>query len=225
MGRPLRAAEGGMVYHVLNGANARDLFFEDERDYETFEQVIADALMRKPVRLLAYCLMPDHWQMLVWPRGGGDLSGFARWLTLTHTQRRHARYQTAGTGHIYRGRFKSFPVQSDGHFLTVCQYVERNARRAGLVRRAQDWRFGSLWHALHPDPDAPLKLSRWPVPRPADWVKRVNAPLTPAEEESVQRSIQRGQPFGGPVWQSRTTKRLGLESTFRPRGRPRKNPE
>jgi hypothetical protein len=88
------------------------------------------------MRLLAYCLMPNHFHLLVWPRADGDLSQFLRWLTVTHTQRWHAHHRTAGTGHLYQGRFKSFPVQSDEHFLTVCRYVERNALRANLVGRA-----------------------------------------------------------------------------------------
>ena len=72
------------------------------------------------------------------------------WLTLTHTQRWHAHHHTTGTGHLYQGRFKSFPVQSDEHFLTVCRYVERNALRANLVKRAEDWLWNSLWHRQRP---------------------------------------------------------------------------
>jgi len=132
---------------------------------------------------------------------------------------------TAGTGHLYKGRFKSFPVQSDEHFLTVCRYVERDALRADLVERAQDWRWGSLWaRRARPDPDRPA-LSPWPIERPRDWTARVNRPFGPAEEEAVQRSLRRGQPFGADSWRDEVAARLGLESTFRPRGRPRKQPE
>ena len=121
------------------------------------------------MRVLAYCFMPNHFHLLLWPRGDGDLSQFMQWLTLTHTQRWHAHHHTAGSGHLYQGRFKSFPVQSDDHFLTVCRYVERNALRAGLAVRAEDWRWGSLarWHIN--DADAEPKLSRWPIDRPKDW--------------------------------------------------------
>jgi putative transposase len=144
-------------------------------------------------------------------------------LTLTHTQRWHAHHHTAGSGHLYQGRFKSFPVQSDEHFLTVCRYLERNALRAGLAERAEDWPWGSLARGLTCEGDAALRLSRWPINRPPDWTRRVNLPMTPAEEEAVQRSIHRGQPYGTERWQKRTASRLGLESTFRPRGRPIKN--
>uniref|UniRef100_UPI00196B28C2 transposase n=1 Tax=Aquisphaera insulae TaxID=2712864 RepID=UPI00196B28C2 len=103
------------------------------------------ALARYQMRLLAYCLMPNHFHLLVWPREAGDLSDFMRWLTMTHTQRWHAYHRTVGTGHLYQGRYKSFPVQSVEHFLTVCHYVERNALRAGLVERRS--LKGSFWSA------------------------------------------------------------------------------
>jgi putative transposase len=186
--------------------------------------VLAEAVGRDRMRLLADGLTLNPWHLLLWPAGDGDLSRFVRWLTLTHTQRWHAHHHTAGSGHLDQGRFKSFPVQSDAHFGTVCRSVERNAVRAGLVARAEVWRWGSLWRA-QPSPAAPgPSLSKWPVERPADWVERVNRALTPAEEESVRRSLQRGQPFGDPRWQTLTATRLGLGSTLQPRGRPRKKP-
>src|ERR1700688_576404 len=64
MGRPHRAAEGGYVYHVLNRANARMPVFEDEGDYEAFETVLAQAVERTETRLLAYCVMPNHWHLV-----------------------------------------------------------------------------------------------------------------------------------------------------------------
>ena len=114
--------------------------FEKEEDYEAFERVLQEAVERVEMRLLAYCLMPNHWHLVAWPREDKELSRFTGWLTLTHTQRWHAHRGTTGTGHLYQGRFKSFPVQSDAHFLTVCRYVERNALRANLVACAEDWR-------------------------------------------------------------------------------------
>ena len=146
MGRPLRVAAGGIVYHMLNRANARLPIFQKDGDYEAFERIIQEALEHVPgMRLLTYCLMPNHWHLVVWPGADGELSDFGHWLTLTHTQRWHAHYRDVGAGHLYQGRFKSFPVQADEHFLTLCRYVERNPVRANLVARAEDWRWGGLW--------------------------------------------------------------------------------
>ena len=156
---------------------------------------------------------------IVWPRHDGEWSRFVGWLTLTHTQRLHAHRHTAGGGHLYQGRFQSFPVQEDDHLLTVLRYVERNPLRAGLVRRARDWRWSSLAAADGPGPR--VVLADWPVPRPADWAERVERPETEAELEALRRSLTRGQPFGEAGWVRRAARDLGLEGTFRPRGRPK----
>ena len=116
------------------------VLFEKDGDYAAFERVLQEAVDRLNPRLLGYCLMPNHWHLVLHPRADGDLSQFMRWLTVTHTQRCHAHRGTAGTGPVYQGRFESFPVQSDEHLLAVLRYVERNPLRANLVQRARHWR-------------------------------------------------------------------------------------
>jgi putative transposase len=217
-----RAAPGGYVYHALNRGVARLTLFEKPGDYEAFERVLGEALQEHPTRLLAYCLMPNHWHFVLWPAQDGELTAFLRWLTHTHTQRWHAHYHTSGTGHLYQGRFKAFPIQEDDHLYTVLRYVERNPLRAGLVPRAESWRWSSLGRGAGAGV-ADLHLHPWPVPRPRDWVEHVNRPETEAELEAVRRSVVRGQPFGGDDWQRQTAARLGLDFTLRPRGRPKKN--
>jgi putative transposase len=214
-----------LVYHVLNRAVARLALFEKDADYEAFERVMGEALEKHPTRLLAYQLMPNHWHLVIWPREDGELTEFVRWLTHTHVMRWHAHYQTAGSGHLYQARFKSFPVQTDEHFYTLLRYVERNALRAGLAERAEQWRWSSLWRRDSGGADARALLHGWPLPEPADWVRRVNRPQTEAELKAVRQSLRRGSPFGTSQWQVRTAKRLGLEWTLRPRGRPRRKAE
>jgi putative transposase len=220
MGRALRVAQGGFVYHVLNRANARLPIFESDKDYEAFEAILAEGVERFQPRLLAYCLMPNHWHLVVWPEEDGVLSRFTGWITLTHTQRWHASRRSAGSGHLYQGRFKSFPVQENDHFYTLCRYVERNALRARLVKRAENWRWSSLWRTTQPDRQLRGMLSRWPLPRPRAWLKWVNTPQTELEELAVQRSIRRGSPLGDGAWTEQTARQLGLQSTLRLRGRP-----
>src|SRR5712691_2380519 len=221
MGRTKRADDGGMVFHVLNRANARATIFKTPEDYAAFERVLKEALDRVAMRVLSYCVMPNHWHLVLWPRRDGDLSQFMGWLTLTHTQRWHAQHDTVGTGHLYQGRFKSFPVQSDEHFLTVCRYVERNALRAKLVKRAEDWMWSSLWHRQQRTEFAQSVLSKWPVPCPRQWRQHVNRAQSDAELAALRRSVTRGSPFGESNWTKRIVKRLGLEVTMRPRGRPK----
>ena len=192
MPRRHREASGGIVYHVLNRAVGRMKLFETDSDYVAFERVLTETWERTGVRILCYCVMPNHWHLILWPREDGELSEVMRWLTVTHTQRWHAHYHTSGTGPIYQGRFKSFPVESDEHFLTVARYVERNALRANLVERAQDWSWSSFWRRRQRDKSVAKLLSEWPIPRPSDWTRRVNRPLTPGELKSVRHCVRRG---------------------------------
>ncbi|QDT60556.1 Transposase IS200 like protein [Stieleria bergensis] len=221
MPRPKRADEANCLYHALNRGNAKSEIFKKDADYNAFERILAEGLERYPCQILAYQLMSNHWHFVLRPTENGGMSNFLRWVTLTHTQRYHAHYQTSGQGHVYQGRFKSFPIQDDDHFFVVARYVERNALRAELVDRAEDWRWGSLYRWLsRPEPD-PKLLSAWPLARLPGWVARVNEPLTQGEIDAVRWSIKRGSPFGNETWVESTARRFDLESTLRPRGRPR----
>ena len=225
MPRTNRIAPGGWVFHVLNRGNARMEIFGKDADYRAFELILRETAERFRMRLLCYCLMPNHWHLVLWPRGDGDLGRFMQRLTITHVRCWHLHRQSVGHGHLYQGLYKSFPIQQDEHFLTVCRYVERNPLRAKLVRRAEDWPWCSLnlrqTPASQSGEERPL-LSAWPVDCPANWRKLVNQAQTAAEVEALRRAVQRGRPFGGESWEKQAATRLGLQSTLRSRGRPRK---
>lgn len=221
MPRPPRADEAGGLYHALNRGNARNTIFHKADDYAAFERIMAEGVERYEIELFAYQLMPNHWHLVLRSGEDGEMSRFLRWTTATHTMRYHAHYDTSGQGHVYQGRYKSFPIQDDDHFLTVCRYVERNSLRANLVKRAQDWRWGSLYRWLQkPEPD-PALLAAWPMRRSPGWLQRVNQALTKDELNALRNSSQRGSPFGDDPWTASVVKRLGLQSTLRSRGRPR----
>jgi putative transposase len=212
-----------MVFHVLNRGNAGDPIFLEDADYDAFEEIMCRTAEQVPMRILGYCLMPNHWHLVLWPLQDGDLGRFMQRLTTTHVRRRHLFRQTVGRGHLYQGNYKSFPIQSDDHLLTVLRYVERNPVRPTLVPRAEHWRWNSLSRRLHPDENGKKPaLCPWPIPRPADWLARVNRALSKKDLDALRLSVIRGRPFGTDAWQKRAAKRLGLESTFRPRGRPKK---
>ncbi len=221
MPRPLRVDKAGYAYHVLNRANARLEIFHQDSDYQAFEKVLSQACERVSMQLLSYCLMPNHWHLVLSPHHDGDLARFMTWLTMTHTQRWHAYHNSVGSGHLYQGRYKSFPIQSDEHFLTVCRYVERNALQANLVRKAQNWRWCSLWQREHPDFENDILLSDWPIDLPKNWLSLVNKPFSDKESQALQQCIQRDRPYGSGPWLTRIIRRFSLESTIRPRGRPR----
>lgn len=220
MPRPPRADVAGQFYHALNRGNARQPIFHKDEDYEAFEHILKEGLEKYPVDLLCYQWMPNHWHMILMPREDRAMGRLLYWVSMTHAARHHAHYRATGTGHLYQGRFKSFPVQSDDHFLVVCRYVERNALAARLVDRAEDWRFGSLynWNGGK----CGVSLTQWPIRRPRGWNARVNEPLNEKEEKQLQRAIVRSQPFGDPSWVESTARKYNLESTLRNLGRPRK---
>jgi putative transposase len=222
MPRTARVAPGGMVYHVINrGVGKQDLFNSDE-DYLAFERVLVETLEKRPMRLLGYCLMPNHWHFVLWPENDGDLGRFMQRLTVTHVTRWQTNYNMVGYGHLYQGRFKSFPVETDDHFYQVMRYVERNALRANLVSDAKEWPWGSLWINQFGAPEHRAMLSRWPTSRPRSWLQYVNEPQTEAELESLRRSCTRGTPYGSTQWVDQTVKELCLEATMRKPGRPKK---
>jgi putative transposase len=254
MPRTARAVRAGVVYHMINRGNAGADLFHKPADFDAFLRVLAEALerqakARRPVDLLAYCLMSNHWHLVLRSRraagdsdsnaSAGSATGLSRmmgWLGVTHVRRHHQHYHTRGGGHLYQGRFKSFPVQSDRHLLLVCRYAEANPLRAGMVGRAEDWPYSSVrWSAglargegagdgerAGDGEPPPVPLAPWPVDRPKDWLACVNEPLPAAQLDRLRASARRGRPFGDDAWTRRIAARLGLGHTLRGPGRPRK---
>jgi len=226
MGRSPRVTQVEVVYHLLNRRVMRLPLFEKVGDYEAFERVLGESLVRPDApRLLAYCLMPNHWHLVVRAVRRTNLSTWMQRVTVTHTHRYHAHHRTVGEGPLYQGRFKSFPVAEDGHFLTVCRYVEANAVRARLVKRAENWRWSSLWTRVNRGSPMQPCLSDWPVDQPRNWLAEVTRPILEEPLGKVRRSAVRGTPLGEDRWKARIAAQLGLRITLRPRGRPRKAPQ
>jgi REP-associated tyrosine transposase len=222
MPRSARIAPGGMVFHVLNRGVGRMRLFDTPGDFRAFERVLCETCDAAPMRICAYSVMPNHWHLLLWPEHDGDLAAFMQRLTITHSRRWQEHRGHVGLGHVYQGRYKSFPVESDEHFCSVARYIERNPLRANLVLRAEEWRWSSLWRRCRGTTEDQSLLAAWPIARPKNWVAWVNRADSETELESLRRSVRRGRPFGQIQWQKEVTDRLGLESAYRPTGRPRK---
>lgn len=222
MPRIERINEGGYIYHVLNRANARVQIFDTDADYSAFEEVLEEGSAKFSMRILAYCLMPNHWHLILHPRNTGDLSLFMGWVANTHTHRWHSQKGTIGEGHLYQGRYKSFLCQDDAYFLTLVRYVERNAKKANLVRKAEMWKWSSVWRREFGPENAKKLLSDWPVLVPKNYLLWLNEPQTAHEEELIELSEKRDVPFGSDAWVSTVIKKFKIEQTQRPRGRPKK---
>jgi putative transposase len=209
-----------MVYHVLNRGNGRLRVFHKPGDYQAFLDLLVLGKERANVELFGFCLMPNHWHLVLRPHRPADLAAYLSWVTNTHVKRYRAHYPRT-SGHLYQGRYKSFPVQEDSYFLSLLRYVEANPLRAKrqLVSRAQDWEWSSLGCDAQ---EARELLSPWPLRRPPDWTKMVNRPLPDAERERIKASLERGRPLGDDRWTADTARRLGLQFTLNRRGRPRR---
>lgn len=221
MARTARASVADYCYHVLNRGNGRAEVFHKPGDYSAFLDLVAAAAARLPMRVLGYCLMPNHFHLVLRPHGDGDLGRWMQWLLTSHVRRYRRHY--GSSGHVWQGRFKAFPCQDDEHFATLLRYVERNAQRAGLVARAEEWPYCSLHEAL--SGAGPVRLEPGSPARDARWVAWVNRPIGDAELAVLRSCVARGTPFGSDPWTAHTAAELGLESTLRPRGRPGKKTE
>ncbi len=217
MPRTSRAAVGGLVYHVLNRGNGRLEIFRKPGDFLAFCDLMVDAKEEAEIEVFGFCLMSNHWHMVVRPRRDQDLARYFSWLTNTHAKRYRAHYRRT-SGHLYQGRYKSFVVQEDGHLLTLLRYVEANPLRAKMVERAQDWHWSSLGCQKEL---ARQLLDDWPIDRPRNWTALVNEPMDPAAVKRVALSFERGRPLGSDPWTLKMAGRMGLQYTLNPRGRPK----
>jgi len=217
MPRTARAIAAEYCYHVLNRGNKKARIFHEPADYAQFQALIARAQDRLELPILAACLMPNHVHLVVQPRGSSDIARWMHWVFTTHVRWHHSKYST--TGRLWQGRFKAFAVQSDHHLLTVMRYVERNALRANLVERAEDWHWGSLaWRRS----SSGIALGNSPTPLPSYWRHLVNEPQTAAEIAELRTCVNRQRPFGAEDWVAAQAKALGVDQSLAPIGRPRK---
>ena len=222
MGRPQRTDVGGYVYHILNRANARNVIFATEKDYQDFEQILFDAVEKFKMRLVAYTIMPNHFHFVLFPEYDGEINKFMHWLTLTHTQRWHVKTETVGYGHLYQGRYKSFLVENDKHLWTLLAYVERNPLRANLVKSLRDWKWSSYYKRRFGTPSQKKLLSTESVEWPNNYEELLKVSEKQEDLSEIRNSINRGKPYGVIGWVIRITEKFGLEITERKIGRPRK---
>lgn len=218
MPRRSRHSTHHFVFHVLNRAVQGVTLFATPADYSLFGQLLAEAERGFPVSLLAFAVMPNHWHLVVLPLDDDSLPVFMKWLTATHALRWRASKGSQGRGAVYQGRYKAIAVQHDGHFLTVCRYVERNPVRARLVGRAEDWPWSSAASSAGAA-DRP-RISTWPVTRPGDWLERLNVPEPPRTLERVRSAVHAGRHFGSASWRLAAAASLKWRNGLRQRGRP-----
>jgi putative transposase len=227
MGRQPRLIADGLVYHALNRGNNRAAVFHQPTDYLAFLQALGQTQQRYPFRLYAYCLMTNHFHLVLQPGDGQSISRILQSLTVAHTWRCHREH--GSVGHVWQGRFRSPAIQEDEHLLTVLRYVEANPLRAGMVSDLAAYPWSSYpAHGLgRADPllsEAPVWPGRGPTAeaRQAYWREWVHTPLTERELAAVRKAVTTGRPYGSEGWVNTMALRLGIDLEPKPPGRPRK---
>ncbi len=229
MPRPLRPIDDGLIYHVINRGNNQQDVFHKRADFQAFLTALAELKERKPFELYGYCLLNNHFHLLLRPTGDATISRIMQSLLVSHTQRYHRHHRSGG--HVWQGRFKSPVIQNDKHLLAVLRYIEANPLRAKLVRRAEKYPWSSYRvHGLGETDELVDSLITYEALSPLakvrqrKWAEKVHRPMDEANLDAIRRSSATGLPYGDKAWVKRLAKRLDLDLAIRPRGRPRKHP-
>ncbi|OGZ08777.1 MAG: hypothetical protein A3D65_03190 [Candidatus Lloydbacteria bacterium RIFCSPHIGHO2_02_FULL_50_13] len=224
MPRQARVAVGEVIYHVINRANGRVRMFHSDKDYQHFESLLEEAKELTGMRILAYAIMPNHWHLVLYPKHDTDLSEFMRWLTTTHVRQRRVKTKSVGHGHLYQGTYKSFPVETNEYLTALILYVEQNPLRAHMVKRAEDWRWSSLWRRVKGTAKQKKLLSSLPVDLPHNYLRVINERYDTGAIEEIRRTLKKCAPYGSEKWTTKMVERYNMEGTLREPGRPKKIP-
>jgi putative transposase len=216
MPRPRRLCPAGFVYHVLNRANERARIFQSANDFDGFLRLMVETSGHVPMRICAFCVMPTHWHLVLWPFTDGSISSYVHRLSTLHSMQHRRQRRSVGHGHVYQGRFRSFPVEGSRHYLNVIRYVEANPMRAGLTVRAEAWR----WSSLHGRMNGSVLVQPGPIGLPDNWVEIVNARPDLDELLLLRSCANAGRPYGSETWAAATANAQGLGQSLRTRGRP-----
>ena len=218
MPRIARGLSKNCIYHILNRGNGKQNIFHKEQDYKAFIDLVKEAKTRYSVKIFAYCLMPNHFHLILMPHLPEELSKFMQWLMTSHVRRYHKHYGTSG--HIWQGRFKSFIIQKENYLLTAIKYVEGNPVRAGMVSSSKNWNWSSHRETIYER--SKQIITKAPVELFKEWTKYVDEIWDDVELKKIHQSVNRQSPYGEPKWQVKIAEELGLKSTLVPRGRPKK---
>ena len=221
MPRQLRLDIGGKIYHCLNRAVGKQQIFFSDADYKSFEKILEEIVDIVDVGILAYCVMPNHFHLVLRTENDGDLSNFMKRLSVTHTQRYRVAKNTVGEGPIYQGRYKSFIVQDNEYLLTLLRYVERNPFTANLIKNPLLWRYSSLYRRHKGTEKQKQLLHKWTIDEPSDYISMLKQPIGVKELERLKKSENKGVPYGNDVYVSNIIEKYKLHSTLRKTGKPK----
>ena len=196
MARRPRRIPGTHPLHICNRSAGQITICQSAAEYIQFETCLKEMLEKFPLRLFAFCIMPNHWHLLLEGDTGQDVIKGMHWLGTTHAVRHRKDTGSIGRGAVYQNRFRAYPIQRNGAFYRVAHYIERNPVEASLCRSPDEW----PWSSASPGKTAALALSDWPVSKPKNWIETIQKP----QDELVLNEIQNHEilqrPLGDPEW-------------------------
>ena len=197
MPRSARLVDDGGIYHILNRGNGQQRVFKKDGDYLAFLDLLDQMLKKFNMDMFTYCLMPNHFHLLVKVKEGENLSRGMQWFTTTHVRRYHQHYRSSG--HLWQGRYKSFGIQDNDQFLTVARYIEGNPVRAGLVATAVDWFWSSHRQRLGLAPQVPVPFESLPFESQVPVPFESQVPVPFSSQVPVPFESQVPVPFTEPL--------------------------
>lgn len=192
MPRATRYSPPGSVHHVINRGNDRRCLFASPSDFGEFLDLIAWAKGQCPIRVVSYCLMPNHWHFVLWPEEPNAMAAFLHRLGTTHSIRWRKSTGTVGQGHVYQHRYHAFLIESEAYYFRALKYVEANPARAGLVTSASQWEWSSLAERLGTERGI---LDPGPLPLPDNWLEQVDEVMKPADLEDIHSRLRKWSPI------------------------------
>ena len=217
MPRMARIVIEGYPHHVTQRGNNKQKAFLDEEDYQAYLEFFERYREKHNLGVLAYCPMPNHVHISACPENTDSLAKTLRSCHMRYAQYFNKKYKRVG--HLWQCRFYSCAME-EIHLYSTVRYIENNPVRAKLVERAGDWEWSS--YAVRNGSECEFGLSDGPLELPKNWNKLVHADIDKDEIKQLDNSIKRGAPLGNFAWAVDTAREMKLESTLKPRGRPRK---
>lgn len=228
MARIRRITVPGLIHHVINRGNNRQVVFHDKEDFELYLGLVYRFKRRYQFKLFAYCLMTNHIHLLVEVGEAGTLSQIMHSITTAHTRHYHHKYQS--TGHVWQGRFKSPIVSDDAYMLTVMQYIEQNPVRAGLASAVDQYRWSSYRLNVRTETSRLLDREQNPVyqgmgntwaERTAHYRQKMQMSLEEKELGDIRKSVKGDSSYSSEEFKQKVSSLLVPQRPPGP-GRPRK---
>ena len=196
MPRRARNIPSSHPLHICNRSAGQITICHSAADYIRFEICLKEMLEKFPLRLFAFCIMPNHWHLLLEGDSGKGVSEALHWLATTHAVRLRKDTASIGRGAVYQNRFRAYPVQKNGAFYRVAHYIERNPVEANLCRSPEEW----LWSSASQERPSSPALSEWPISKPRSWPETVRKPLDEITRLQIQNHETWQRPLGDSDW-------------------------